>query len=58
MCNDLKIGNVYKNFKVLNIFELKDYHSKAINLIHIRTGFQILHLLRYINLCNLLLCMK
>ena len=45
MCNDLKIGNVYKNFKVLNIFELKDYHSKAINLIHIRTGLQILHLL-------------
>ncbi len=37
-------GNDYKGFCVLNVFELKDYHSTAIYLRHKKTGLEVLHL--------------
>jgi len=39
-----KIGEDYKGFKVVNVFELKDYHSTAIHLLHKKTGLEVLHL--------------
>ena len=45
--SDIKIfekGSEYNGFCVLNVFELKDYHSTAIYLRHKKTGLEVLHL--------------
>ncbi|MBQ7158558.1 MAG: insulinase family protein [Treponema sp.] len=41
---NLKKGDVCGAFTVLNIFDVKDYHSTAIHLRH-KTGMEVLHLL-------------
>ncbi|MBR1536662.1 MAG: insulinase family protein [Treponema sp.] len=45
MSNNLKTGEKYKAFEILNVFELQDYHSTAIHLRHTKTGLEVLHLL-------------
>ena len=40
----LKKGDEYNGFSVLNVFELKDYHSTAVHLRHKNTGLEVLHL--------------
>ena len=42
---NLKKGNKYKLFEVLNVFEVADYHSTAIHLRHEKTGLEVFHLL-------------
>ena len=42
--NVFEKGSDYKGFSVLNVFELKDYHSQAIYLRHKKTGLEVLHL--------------
>lgn len=44
MCENLKIGQEYKNFILLNSFELKDYHATAFYMRHKITGLEILSL--------------
>ena len=44
MSKTLKIGDVYKDFEVIDIFELKDYGSVAFYLRHKILGLEILHL--------------
>ena len=34
MCDLMKKGDEYKDFEVTDVFELKDYHSKAVKLYH------------------------
>lgn len=43
--SNLKKGDVYKSFDVLNVFEVSDYHSMAIYLRHKKTGLEVFHLL-------------
>ena len=43
--SDFKIGDVYKSFVVLDVFDVPDYHSSAIHLRHSKTGLEVFHLL-------------
>lgn len=43
--SDFKIGDVYKSFVVLDVFDVPDYHSTAIHLRHSKTGLEVFHLL-------------
>ena len=45
MCNILKKGEKYKDFEVLNVFEIPDYHSTGIYLRHLKTGLEVFHML-------------
>ncbi|MCR5725394.1 MAG: insulinase family protein [Treponema sp.] len=42
--NTLKTGDTYKQFIVLETFELPDFHSQAVHLRHTKTGIEVLHL--------------
>ena len=42
--NILSKGTAYKGFDVLDVFEIKDYHSTAVHLRHRKTGLEVLHL--------------
>ena len=44
MSDIFTIGAKYKKFKVLNVFDVADYHSKAVYLRHEKTGLEIVHL--------------
>ncbi len=37
-------GNVYKNFEVVDVFFVNDYHSNAVHLRHKQTGLEVVHL--------------
>lgn len=37
-------GDTYKQFTVLSVFELSDFHSTAVHLRHNKTGLEVLHL--------------
>lgn len=39
-----KPGFEYKKFKVLKVFDVKEYHSKAVYLRHLKTGLEVVHL--------------
>ncbi|MCR4823169.1 MAG: insulinase family protein [Treponema sp.] len=43
--SNLKKDDLYKDFKVLNVFDVADYDSKAIHLRHLKTGLEVFHLL-------------
>ena len=43
MC-DFKMGDLYKSFEVLNVFDVPDYHSVAIHLRHTKTNLEVFHL--------------
>ncbi len=45
MSDILKKGDEYKSFKVLDVFDVPDYHSTAIHLRHSRTGLEVFHML-------------
>ena len=45
MSKILKKGDKYKNWTVINDFEIKDYHCHAIHLRHETTGLEVLHYL-------------
>jgi len=38
-----KKNDSYKNFKVINVFDVKDFHSTAVHLIHKKTGLEVVH---------------
>ena len=44
MSDIFTIGAKYKKFKVLNVFDVADYHSKAVYLRHEKTGLEVVHL--------------
>lgn len=38
-------GDCYKNFRVLDVFDVSDYHSVAFHLLHEKTGLEVVHFL-------------
>ena len=44
MSEIFKSGSSYKNFVIKDVFEVADYHSKAIYLRHKKTGLEVFHL--------------
>ena len=38
-----KVGDIYKTFEVVNLFDVKDYHSVAVHIRHRKTGLEIVH---------------
>ncbi len=38
-----KIGDSYKNFEVLDVFDVQDFHSTAVHLVHRTTGLELVH---------------
>lgn len=44
MFDIFKVGTKYKKFKVLKVFDVSDYHSKAVYLRHEKTGLEVVHL--------------
>ncbi len=44
MSEKLQKGSVYKDFEVIKVFEIKDYHCQAFHLVHKKTGLELLHL--------------
>jgi presequence protease len=45
MCDSFKIGDTYRQFDVISVFEVPDYHSTAIHLRHRVTGLEVFHML-------------
>ncbi len=45
MSEMLKKGDLYKNFEVLDVFDVPDFHSKAFYLRNIKNGLEIFHML-------------
>nr|MBP3282842.1 insulinase family protein [Treponema sp.] len=40
-----EVGDSYKKFVVADVFDVPDFHSKAVHLVHRRTGLEVVHFL-------------
>lgn len=43
MSNLFEAGKSYKKFNVISVFDVPDYHSKAVYLRHSKTGLEVIH---------------